>query len=639
MVPMARKALVVAGTVVGLLVAAPAPAGEGEYPVRPYVDPNMLDVPWPKHSHYRQPWRGYLQTRPAEGFLRGVGVAYNVKGNHELAMRLVAETGFRALRLEIGWGGFAWQEDRFAGGDRIRAVLEACKRYGIRPTLLINAHQGVPCPVRFFQRTLASAAPAGSREVRLTDVGDLVPGRSGLSNLSNYWAAEALITKIDADTGTCTLSKPLPKALEKGARVPMATLKYVPFHPLGHAAFDDTAAGWVRYALAVCDLAAEAGLEAWDVEIWNELTFGTKFLRINNYYEPDIAPPPGRREPDFLKPHGHCWELARRTVEAVKARYRRVRCIWGFSNTTFFHCPVEKLPPRTDGQSYHPYGTGTRSLPKREQHAGRPELNVEGYVPTIDIRMPEGWAHTFVQTESLIRLINPRARQRTPAETRRFYHYITEHGAVPGEAGVRGEQAEWRYKTKCALRSYCMWLNKGIDVMHYYCAWGKSPAAMGLLPPGLGALPADAKFREVATPPMRAIRNLTRAFAGAERIENPRQLTVEVTALGAPREVFAGDGDHRPLWQREVFAALPFQLRRGRFAVACYVMTYDATKPFRPRRHRLTVGNLPGAAGEVSLYDPMTDEAVDVRVVSRGKGEVTVAFDATDTPRLLMLGK
>jgi hypothetical protein len=48
------------------------------------------------------------------------------------------------------------------------------------------------------------------------------------------------------------------------------------------------------------------------------------------------------------------WEIAHRTIELVKRRFPKARCIWGFSNTTFFHTPIEQLPLFTDGQSYHP---------------------------------------------------------------------------------------------------------------------------------------------------------------------------------------------------------------------------------------------------------------------------------------------
>jgi hypothetical protein len=81
----------------------------------------------------------------------------------------------------------------------MRRRLELCARYGIRPTLLINAHQGVPCPLKSFERRLLADAPKGARTLRLDNVKDLVTGRSGVNGLSDYWAAEGLVTAINTE--------------------------------------------------------------------------------------------------------------------------------------------------------------------------------------------------------------------------------------------------------------------------------------------------------------------------------------------------------------------------------------------------------------------------------------------------------
>jgi len=67
-------------------------------PERSYVDPSQLDCPMPKHSDYKQPWRGYLETKPAVDFLAGIGVNWASPGNDELAVRLLAQAGFKAFR-------------------------------------------------------------------------------------------------------------------------------------------------------------------------------------------------------------------------------------------------------------------------------------------------------------------------------------------------------------------------------------------------------------------------------------------------------------------------------------------------------------------------------------------------------------
>lgn len=614
-------------------------AGESEFPVRPYIDPTQLDVPWPKHSHYKLPWRAFLETKSAYEFLQGIGVNYNVPTNHEVAIRLLREAGFRTFRIEIGWSNVNWEETKLSNEDKWRTLLQLCKHYGIRPTILLNAHHGVPCPHRFFERRLIDDAPRGSKTVKLDSVDGIVPRYSGLSNLTTYMACEVFITDVDGQTKECKLSKPLPKDLKAGDKVLIATLKYLPAHPVGTPEFEAMANGWVKYAQLVLDLLKAVGISEFDVEIWNELSFGSAFMGthgINHYYDPPIV----KFKVDFLRPGGHAWEIARRTIELVKSQFPNARCIWGFSNTTFFHTPIEELPPMTDGQSYHPYGTGTRKLPEHEQASNEPWRCLEGFIPKMEMRMPEGWAHTFIQTESLMRLLNPDARKkRKPKGVERFYHYMTEHGVVPPECNVNDENGAWLLKAKTVLRSFCFWLNKGIDVMHYYCAYDGTPLGMGLLPPDIAKLPSDAKFESVATLPMRALRNLTKLFAASKPLsgEQVRQLGVDVVSLGEQHKIFDGDEKHPPLWQREAFAFLPFQIDERTFAIAIYEMTYDVTKPHSEAIYRLTISGVAGKPSSVRLYDPLSDKWFKVKLLKAASSSVTVEVGVSDYPRLLVI--
>jgi hypothetical protein len=89
---------------IALLLAAGA-GYAGEQAISPYTDPGQLDCPWPKMSHYKQPWRGFLETRSGFEFLGGLGVNLHIPpGTEDLAIRLLAETGFKTFRIEIGWG-------------------------------------------------------------------------------------------------------------------------------------------------------------------------------------------------------------------------------------------------------------------------------------------------------------------------------------------------------------------------------------------------------------------------------------------------------------------------------------------------------------------------------------------------------
>jgi hypothetical protein len=211
---------------------------------------------------------------------------------------------------------------------------------------------------------------------------------------------------------------------------------------------------------------------------------------------------------------------------------------------------------------------------------------------------------------------------------------MTEHGVAPPEAGATDEESAWRLKTLCALRSYCLWLNKGIDTLHYYSAYDAKPLGMGLLPPNLEKLPADARFNAVATPPMKAIRNLTRAFQGSVPLKAERPLQVVVNAAGPTKKVFDGK---KILEQSDVFAFLPFQATEKRLVIAVYVSTYDALAVMPEEPYRLVITGCTNPPTTVRIYDPVIDRMSDVVFNSLPGGAIQLDVSVTDYPRLLIV--
>ena len=123
-----------------------------EHPIEPYVDPRQLDCPPSDHSFYKQPWRAYLETRSGYDFLQGIGINYNVPKNDDLAVRLLAEAGFKTFRIEIGWGNVSWDDTKLNTAARNLRLLRLCKLNGIRPLILLNANDGQPCPTKVWVR-------------------------------------------------------------------------------------------------------------------------------------------------------------------------------------------------------------------------------------------------------------------------------------------------------------------------------------------------------------------------------------------------------------------------------------------------------------------------------------------------------
>jgi hypothetical protein len=634
------------------MLGAMAPVWAGSLSA-PYTDPAYLTkLAFGAHSHWTQPWRAYLETAPATRFLSALGVNLNLdQENPDVVLAMLAKNGVRCGRIEIGWGNVSWDDEtKLGNAERLRGLLAACGKWGVRPLILLNAHQGAPCPVRFFDRAVTADAAAGATEVALDDVQGLALGRSGLSNLTDYWAAEGLITKIDGKT--VTLSKPLPKAIKAGTRVPMATLKYRPFSQPGSDDYKETVAAWQRYTATVAAFVTEAlgtaGVadRGFDMEIWNELTFGSWFLYVNAYYKPELVKYDGNS----------IWgNLVRETaayVDAHAADFAGVRMSDGFANTIPWPASSAE-PARISAISKHPYH-GRANYPADEYQGTR--LNALGvedkYVPTYSAAFPEYFA-TALQTETLIRELAPipndvygtrhdrDARAGNPCTV-----WITEVGYAPNEDGVKERKEALALKAKTTARYLAFMTNKGVDRLTFYAAAG-GDLWLGLVQDNFleyakrnSTYPAD--DAPYTSPALRVMgRMAAKMREGLDpALTRTRALTLDALSDTHDHYQFAGDGtaEHPPLYDREVFAFLPFQANARRFVIAYYVMTRDVRKPFAPERFTVTVSGLKGKGARFAAYDPINGAAVPVKASVRG-GKVELTLRAADYPYLLIVNE
>jgi hypothetical protein len=270
--------------------------GESEGVVTDPIDSRFLtEMPFGTSSFWIQPWRAYLDTWPASRLLDSLGINFNVgPSKAEATAQLLQESGFTLARREIGWGSISYQEPtKILGESDIRMVLDAMHNHGLRPLILLNANSGDPGPSKHLTLETSSSAPAGAQSVTLTaaSAAAVVPGKTGFDGLTFGGEPDLLITSIGVGD-VATLSEPLPSTLAAGAH-PGTTLLYAPFTrptlPDGrpNPQFQATLAGWLSYVGTVCKLAASVfGPEGYDVEIWNELGFGSQFLNSAHYYSP-----------------------------------------------------------------------------------------------------------------------------------------------------------------------------------------------------------------------------------------------------------------------------------------------------------------------------------------------------------------
>lgn len=613
-------------------------AAAQEYPVGPYISQKYLDVlPWGKQSFYIQPWRAYMETVPAVQLQQGVGINYNLpeNANNDLAIGLLASAGIKHLRVEMSWTKVNWEENGLTGenASRYLSILAACRKYGITPLILLNANDGMPGPNLSYSRKVVSGAKAGATTLTLDSVANLVAKYSGISYLTTNKMNEIFFTGINTGNKTVTLSKPLPRDLDPGTTLEINTLKYQPLYPVGTPEFNHTMSGWLKYSKFMLDLVKQSGVPGFEVEIWNEYTFGSDFLSINNYYSPEIA-----KFHEYFQPGGQAWELGNQTLNFVKQNYPGTKVIWGFSNTSFYETDIVKLPAGMDGQSYHPYGTDKKESANNFPEPDRYSWFIEGFVPqNVTKSQPEGWAHDGIKTETLTHLLNPVERLATkPANTTTFSHYMTEHGSIPSESGITDPAEALAFKQKSLVRSLLFWLNKGISKVDVYSAYEDNDLAQGMLYAGIN--PADyANYThdQLMTPALKTLKNTMGAFSGAVSSPVSRQLGVDVTALGPQTSAFKGDATHPDLYNRELFTFLPYQVNPQKFVIGTYVMSYDITKPLAPMDFKQTIKNVNGLTSNVTYYDPITNAQLPVSVVSRDENSITVVTQNVDYPRLL----
>lgn len=609
-------------------------------------------------SHWLQPWRGYVDTVPVRRFLQGTGINFNVHpGSARFVARLLARAGFRRARYEIGWCSIAYDEPaRIADRRQIRTVLRALRDNGLRPLILLNAHHGCPGPLRGLEVQVAAHARAGDRSLELhpASADRVVPGLTGLDSLTTYKAAALIFTSV---SGTkVTLSKPLEHDLAPGI-YPASILRYEPFRRPGDAGFERTLRGWLAYVGAVArEVRALLGRDSFDVEIWNELTFGSDFLDINRYYSPAIAAGNQRATEDAL---------LRRTISFLRragSGVRRVGIGNGFSNQRPWEAGSTS-PVGLTAIDKHPYAerkkfpedavfNGIRPLDALGRPAGTLDAGghwLDDFIPRYVAFFPEYYLNA-IQTEHLIRDMSPittevygtpHGRHTRPLGGRPPKLWVTETGLDPN--GVPPAVLP-RFKAKATLRYLTSWINKGAAAVYLFAA-GNADGPWALV---------DERAAS-GGPALRALRRLTGALrAGRKRITRRRAITLVAVADKHGRKQFRGDGTkaHPPLYDRDILAFFPFQVSNRRAAVALYVMTRDLLKPYRralpvrdpnrydlpPERFRLTIAGVRGLDRRIRARDPMTGKRVSVRVVRRGSKRLVIDIRLTDAPRLLLLG-
>jgi hypothetical protein len=624
----------------------------------PFFDPQQQTVlDFGLRSHWLQPWRGYVDTPPATKVRDGLGINFNVEPSQaDSVAAMLATAGFRRARYEISWCNVSYDSPaRLTNEASLNTVLGALVKYKLRPLVLLNGNQGCPGPLRHLQVRVAAPAAVGARTLQLdtTSAQQVVPGRTGLDATTQYKAAAILFTAVSGTT--VTLSKPLDRNLATGATVAASTLKYRPFGQVGTAASEQTMAGWLEYVgLVTRKVRSLLGSEAFDVEVWNELSFGSDFLNLNTYYSPAA---------EAVSQSATQKTLLQRTVDYLRNPANGVASVGigdGFTNEQPFDSGAT-VPAGVTALDKHPY-RGPITFPGSAAYSGVKPLDALGrvdgwqdaqgrwhdnFVPSYVAYFPEYFL-TGIQTETTVRDLSPMTTSVYGTPHGRYTHPVG--GAAPTvwitEAALNPARVPAavlpRFQAKEALRYTTAWLNKGAGAVYFYAASS----------PGWGMVNPTASGGGAA---LTALGRLTKTLAnGAAAISQPRSLNLLSVADSHNHAQFTGDGTaaHPMLYDRDVLGFFPYQVSNSRVAVGLYVMTRDLLSPWRPalgtadparydlppERFRLSITGIAGLGTAVSATDPLTGESVPVTVLSRDTNTIVVDVPLTDSPRVLVLG-
>jgi hypothetical protein len=659
-----RELLALSRVGVVMLCFQPALASVAQEAIRPpavidfpYQDLRQQAIPFGLRSFLLAPWKSYLDTWPASQYLNCLGINFNVAAEDAQALAdLLKEAHFSSARVEIGWGNLDYDDPaKIRHAEQYAKVLRVLRDHDIRPLILLNSNAAAPVPFRFIHARLVRAAHQGDREIYVENCDGIRCGYTGFFGVTPETLGFPLITAVDPATGRCQLSSPLPKDLPIGP-VALADLKYHPF--TGPVLSDgtkndwseETIAGWKTYVLSVCKFVkACLGTEnednaGFDVEVWNELSFGSTFLDEAYYYNPKRSFSTGISYENHGLVVPGAESILPITVDLVRDPQNQlpgVKVISGFSNQRPWDAGSNMWPGQT-GFSRHFYSNLAPDAkitklwghlsPETNNRPNDATVNALGtwdgildrrdwytvfpgsfFVPSVSVAMPESLQYGYCQ-EYITRDLQPfpsflpghfRYSNRGDGQTAEFWMTETNTGRFPWLNALakrlqmpnddpRLVSLSHHVGAKALLRMFLFESHKGVHTIEAY-APRQADLQLAILPEAFFRIlqqnghQLTAEARAASGEQLKVLTRVDRLMAEGEPLSVTRPITVNRVVEPEPRLVFHGDRtpQHPDRLNCDDFAVLPFQLTAKRFAIPFYVVTQNMVQDWRPQRDPL----------------------------------------------------
>ena len=612
------------------------------------------------HSHWLQPWRTLAATRSFAAISGGIGL--NTDTSYPQSLQMFAAAGFRHVRMSLFWGSLPKYDPthfdlNYSTNSQTLDFVWASKEAGLRPLVLVQAFDQGPCPYELIEVTASDAIASTDTTITVSSATGLVTGYSGLTgwvrdvtdNVIKYVSpsnvmCSSLITAINGNV--LSLSRPVGIEIPKGATLLLNTLLYKPWSEPGSEDYLTTMVGWLDHLVAVsCFMqvaldtvgAPDAGF---DIEIWNETSFGSSFLDINNYYASPIVPETMVNGipaviPDLVG-------LTSSFVSENPSLFAGVRVTDGFASVSPMQASSTE-PDAISAISKHPYPSPL-SYPKSDPGYGGLDANGN---PTTFIPSYTIYTHEYYSTA-----INPFTLSRDIATTPNNFGgvihgvdgrmdngviapvtvWMTEIGTATASEGVTDPDAIALLTAKGTLRA--LFFNLGIGVERVYIFDGVGDTT------DLAMVPASAP-----TTPTLVVQSLQSALAFMANDVTDDQAgvliqvgyTVTLASGATDSTLWTGNGTAVcPDFVKPAdYVLLPVQVTPRRIALLHWFTGLDMRTDMAAAAINLTLYGLPDGPISLSGLDPIGGDMVTATVTGQTSETVTIRTSASDRPFIL----
>jgi len=319
-----------------------------------------------------------------------------------------------------------------------------------------------------------------------------------------------------------------------------------------------------------------------DLELWNELTFGSQFLILPLYYGQAMLP-------DSLSVGNALMTNTAAMLTENARQFGGVVLEDGFANENPFAASSLE-PPRFGALGKHPYPVAATYPAGQEKVEAMLnallDLDDYSFIPSYSSYMPEYYG-TTLQTETIIRdltsitnsvygTLHGQEARVIDGRVSPCTVFITEIGIIPAAVGVMDTPTSLLMKAKGESRILTFFLNKGARLVDLFAAcgggdWDYQVLSLAFEQYALTNSTYPADDTPYVSPALHIISEIVSQMGnGLDKsltASKTRKLKVKGIRDSHNHYQFAGDGTaaYPNGYDREAFAFLPYQVNAHRF--------------------------------------------------------------------------